>query len=164
DPRVALEVAPGGRRDRAQRRAPALVQLGVVDELPAEDRVAHEVEQLVLAADVVVQAHRPQPELAGDTAHGDRVDPLGVGDRDRPPPRGGPPGKGGRAARSARGAPRSDRRRPGHAVPGAARGDLRGLPLTSRTVYYSRTTYKKASPEKTRKADPPRTASWPPRR
>ena len=52
---------------KAIARRPArhpLLQLRVVDELTAEDRVAHQVEQLVLAAHVVVEAHGPEPELA----------------------------------------------------------------------------------------------------
>ena len=61
--------------DRGQRRAPAASQLGLVDELAADDRVAHEVEQLVLAAHVVVEAHRPEPELGGDAPHRHRVEP-----------------------------------------------------------------------------------------
>ena len=81
-PRVALEVAPCRLGDRGEAGAPALLQLGVVDELAAHDLVAHEVEELVLAVDVVVEAHRPEPELGGDAPHRHGVEALGVGDGD----------------------------------------------------------------------------------
>jgi hypothetical protein len=82
DPRMALEVGARGLRDRGQPLAPPAAQVGVVDELAGHDAVAHQVQQLVLAAHVVVQAHRPEPELGGDASHRDGIKAVGVGHGD----------------------------------------------------------------------------------
>ena len=58
--------------DLAQRLAPVVGQrLG--EQYLADDLVEHEVDEVVLAGDVRVDAHRPDPELAGDAADGDRA-------------------------------------------------------------------------------------------
>jgi hypothetical protein len=79
---MALEVAARRLGDRREAFAPAPLQLGIGHELAAHDPVAHQVEQLVLAADVVIEAHRPEPELGGDPPHRDRLEAVGVGHRD----------------------------------------------------------------------------------
>ena len=45
--------------------------------------VDHQLDQVVLGGDVVVQRHGADAEFGGDPAHGHRVDALGVGDPDR---------------------------------------------------------------------------------
>ncbi len=48
----------------------------------ADQEVGHPVEQLVLAADVVVERHRLDAELLADPPHRDRAEALRVGDGD----------------------------------------------------------------------------------
>ena len=107
-------------RDLGERLAPAVGQLVVGDQQLAHDRVAHERDQLVLVADVVVERHRAGAELGGDAAHRDGLEALRVGD---------PSAAAAICSRVCAGL-RS---------PGAGRvqiGAALGVRLTSRTAYY----------------------------
>src|SRR5262249_12477401 len=80
-PGMPHEQGPGPPRDLRECLPPARGrQLPVRDQHFGHDRVVHEVEQLVLAANVVVKGHRAGPELGGDPTHGYRPEALGVGD------------------------------------------------------------------------------------
>ncbi len=68
------------RGDRGQRRVPALGQLVRRDQRLAHDGVVHQRQQVVLGPHVVVQRHRPRPQLLGDAAHRDRFEALAIGD------------------------------------------------------------------------------------
>ena len=69
--------------NRGQRFAPVLRELAVGHDDLGEQAVVDERDQVVLGADVVVEAHRPHPERPRDIAHRDRVEALVVGDLDR---------------------------------------------------------------------------------
>jgi hypothetical protein len=64
-----------------QLAAPAARHLAQVGRFP-DGRVDHDAEQLGLARDVAVQRHLGEAEIGGDPLHGDRLDAVGVGDRD----------------------------------------------------------------------------------
>ena len=67
--------------DRAQRLAPVARQLG--HEHLRRDRVAHQVQQLVARVEVVVERHRPGPQLARDPPDRHLRQALLVGDLQR---------------------------------------------------------------------------------
>jgi hypothetical protein len=73
------------RRDPAPPggRLPARLVAGQLD--LGEHAVDHAVEQVDLVGDVVVQRHRLDPQLHPELAHGERVEPAGVGERDGRP-------------------------------------------------------------------------------
>src|SRR5512132_1641633 len=81
-PWVAKEHRAGVPREGGQVRPPVARRLqGVL----AGDLVAHQLDELVLAAHVPVQRHRAGTERFGDAAHGEGVQPVAVGDGDRGP-------------------------------------------------------------------------------
>src|SRR5215211_6278971 len=69
-------------------------------------RVEDPIEQVLLVRDVVVKRHRLHPELFGELAHAERLDPVFVRERDRRPEDAFP--AQGRAARGCRSAHRLD--------------------------------------------------------
>jgi hypothetical protein len=78
---------PEGVHERFQQRAqlgrPGSTRLDVgVDLVP--DLAGQGVEQFVLGAEVPVERHRGDPEFPGQPADGQRLQALGVGERDRP--------------------------------------------------------------------------------
>ena len=73
---------PKASRVQAQRLAPAVGQRLGEEDL-GDDGVEHQVHEVVLAGDVRVDAHGPDPELAGHSADGDRAQALAIGDRHR---------------------------------------------------------------------------------
>jgi hypothetical protein len=82
---VLLVEPVGAGADDLQRVAPALgtVPVQLLGEVRAPDHlVEHQVEQLALAGDVAVERHGPHAELGGDPAHGERREPLPIGERD----------------------------------------------------------------------------------
>ena len=83
DPVVGGEGVAGAVGDLGQRRAPVVGELALGDDDLGHHRVAHQRDQLVLVADVVVERHRPGAEALGDAAHRDGVEAFGVGDLDR---------------------------------------------------------------------------------
>ena len=83
DPVVGGEGVAGAVGDLGQRGAPVVGELALGDDHLGHHRVAHQRDQLVLVADVVVERHRPGAEALGDVAHRDRVEAFGVGDLDR---------------------------------------------------------------------------------
>ena len=73
-------VDPPGRVDpRLDPGPPAQVRIG--QRVVGVDPVDHQLDQLGAAGHVGVERHRPDAELAGDLAHGEGLQPFGVGDR-----------------------------------------------------------------------------------
>ena len=81
-PRGAAEHLRAECARRRHLRAPVAAGRREID--LAEDQVDDAVEDLVLARHVVVDRHRLDAELLGQRADGQRPEPSGVGDRDRP--------------------------------------------------------------------------------
>ena len=114
-----MPIAHGWRssvaRSECARRRIAAAQSRVGRQLDlGEDRVDHAVENVVLVRDVVIQRHRLHAQRLGQLAHGQRLDAVGVGERDRggerPRPADGPGDDGsrghrGRSSRSLGGRP-----------------------------------------------------------
>jgi hypothetical protein len=78
-PGVAQEHLVG--RDRASTNRCLPVGRGGQIDL-AHDQVDHAVHEVSLVRDVLVQRHRLDPELLGEPAHAERLDPALVGKRD----------------------------------------------------------------------------------
>src|SRR3954462_11114682 len=93
-PRVAQQALADGQRPPPHSRLPAVLAGGQLE--LAEDHVNHAVEQVLLVGDVVVQRHRPAPELLSNPAHAQRLQATGVGEVERganhAPPAQGEPG------------------------------------------------------------------------
>jgi hypothetical protein len=89
DGRVPVRDLPRGASQRAQPLWPGPGRIGPGQF--GEQVVDEPVEQVILAADVRVERHRGDPDPGRDRPHGDRVQPLFVGDGQRrvknlPPP------------------------------------------------------------------------------
>jgi hypothetical protein len=81
-PGVALDEVPPAAGQRAQVAAPVAGGLAGHGFFP-EHIVDHEADQGFLAGDVPVEGHGAGSQLSGDPAHGDRREPLGIGDAER---------------------------------------------------------------------------------
>jgi len=77
-PGMSLEQCPVLRGDRGDPLPPGLPG-GIGAAHPLIGSVEHQVQQFCLARHVGVEGHRHHPEIAGDPAHGHRVQSLGIG-------------------------------------------------------------------------------------
>jgi methyltransferase (TIGR00027 family) len=80
-PRVGDEHTVGPDGDRLQGRTPVAGK-GLRDENLGDDVLGHQIEQLIFAGDVGVDAHRPDGELRCDTPDGDGRKSVAIGERD----------------------------------------------------------------------------------
>src|SRR5947208_1870118 len=82
--RPASKVSGGGvmSPSAAKRLAPVAEQLARDDELGGR-RVGHQLEELLLVGDVVIERHGSDAQLGREPAHRDGVDALLVGDPQR---------------------------------------------------------------------------------
>src|ERR1700678_4049757 len=70
-------------RERPEVRPPAYAWLRYLN--LGFEGIAYRLEQFFLRADMPVQGHRASPQLAGEPAHADRLEALGIGQGDRRP-------------------------------------------------------------------------------
>ena len=98
-PRMAHEHRAGPLRDQGEGGAPTFGEIAVWHEDFTHERIVHEGHEIGLGSHVVVEGHRPGPQLRGNPAHRHGLESLRVSNREgrrgdcfareaRPPPPG----------------------------------------------------------------------------